>query len=103
MCAEDFAHAERGGIAGHLRFLVRELQDPDVAEELPVEVVVESQWPNARHAHEALTVERHAPPPGERSDRLEGELAPWEGGDVHPPPRRQLREIGRLPDVAQPV
>jgi len=68
-----------------------------------VEIVVEAQRPDLRHAHEALPVERHAPPSRERGDRLQWELAACERGDVHPAPRRQLRDVGRLPHVAERV
>src|SRR6266404_7287091 len=100
---EHFAHAERRWVAEHLRFLVGKLEDPDVAEELAVEIVVEAQRPDLRHAHEALPIERHTPPPRERSDRLERELAARERGDVHPAPRWQLRDVARLPHVAERV
>src|SRR3954447_22691102 len=100
---EDFAHAERRWVAEHFRFLVCELEDPDVAEELAVEIVVEAQWPDLRHAHEALPIERNASPSRKRGDRLQWELAACKRSDVHPAPRRQLRDVARLPHVAEGV
>ena len=83
---DHLAHAELGRVAEHLGFLVGQLQDPDVPQQVAVEFVVEPQRPDLRDAHEPLAVERDAAPLGERGNRLERELVPGERRNMHPPP-----------------
>ncbi len=98
---EHLTNAERGRVAEDLGLLVGELEHPDVAQELAIEVVVEAQRPDLARTHQPLPVERHAPAPCERNDRLERPFAANEWRDVDPAARRKLRDVARLPDIAE--
>ena len=100
---DHLADTQRADVADHLRFLLGELQHPDVAQQVAVEVVVQLQRADLRHAHEPLPVVGDAAAARERGQGRDRELVARERRHVRPTRRVERREVGRAPGIAERV